>query len=563
MKKTLLFFVVCLLAGNVSVFAQSFGAGNLVVYRYGDGSTYTNGQLVPVFLDEYNTSGLLVKTRKVPSVANGVNKGLTGLLKLASDGKYQQEGMSTLSQDGKYITIIGYNAAVGATVPSAADGLVVGVIAADGSINTTTTLSSDPTTGLGAPRSAIIDISASEDANIWTNGFNNGVQFTTLGSTSSTRVSSAQNSPTTLGIFDNSLVAPIGTSGDLAYATPLPTSSKTFSIRGGLGTGNAINQVVEFPFSDRKVMYVVDDVNNQIRRYSTNGGGTDWINAKTYAVTETGLIKSITGTKTIDGTNTIFTLYVTSWGNDGTGTATSRLYKFSETVATQATGGLLSTSGTATALTLLATAPAGTVFRSVTMAPQGSTSIGTSALTVLPVSLTSFNGVKKDDAIQLKWTTASEKNNSHFDVLRSSNGKGFTAIGKVTGKGNSNQSVNYSFSDTNPLSGTNYYQLSQVDFNGNATRSNVVAVASGLEATNMTIYSDANSKEVKLNIFSANKTSGTVNIFDLQGKRIFSKTVELEKGYNNLSVALTINSGLFVATLETNSETISKKFTVQ
>ena len=305
-------------------------------------------------------------------------------------------------------------------------------------------------------------------------------------------------------------------------------------------------------------MYVVDDVNNEIRRYSTNGGGNDWINAKIFPVTETGFIKSITGTKTIDGANTVFTLYITSWGNDGTGTAASRLYKFSETVATQATGGLVATAGTATTLTLLATAPAGTVFRSVTMAPQGSTAIGTG---VLPISLKSFNGVKKDDTIQLNWETASEQNNAYFNVLRSTDGKKFSVIGKVDGKGNSNEIVNYNFLDINPSIGTNYYQLEQVDFDGESSKSEVIAVASGIRSTELTVYSTSNSNQIKMSVISGNSSPASIEIYSISGQKILSQTIKLNKGYNNVVLPVSLSSGIFVATLQTPSETISKKFT--
>ncbi|MDA9555855.1 hypothetical protein N9R54_06450, partial [Pelobium sp.] len=416
MKRKLLFISACLIANSFAALAQSFTAGNLVVYRYGDGSAYTNGQLVPTFLDEYTTSGALVKTRGVPSAVNGLNKGLTGLLKLSSTGKYQQEGVSTLSQDGKYITIFGYNAAVGATVPSSSDGLVVGVIAADGTINTTTTLSNDASTGLGAPRSAIID-----GNNIWANGFQNGVQYTTLNGTTSTRVSALQNAPTVLSIFNSSLIAPIGTFSTLAYSSPLPTTSVTFTTRAGIGSSPvSINQVVEFPIGNRRLMYAIDDVNSTIRRYYTNSGNTDWIAFGTNipSSAQTSLVKSITGVSQVVGSNTEITLYITTWGNDGTGSESSKLLTFKDTYVTPTTNPSAPTS--TSALTTLATAPAGTVFRSVTFAPQGSAAIGTG---VLPVKLASFSGQKQGETIQLNWTTVSEKNNSHFDVLRSIDGK--------------------------------------------------------------------------------------------------------------------------------------------
>jgi len=56
--------------------AGSFTAGNIIVYRVGDGS----GSLVlsgnPVFLDEYTPSGTLVQSIALPTSVNGSNQPL-------------------------------------------------------------------------------------------------------------------------------------------------------------------------------------------------------------------------------------------------------------------------------------------------------------------------------------------------------------------------------------------------------------------------------------------------------------------------------------------------------
>lgn len=549
MKKKLLLIGAMLLAGSVA-FSQGFTSGNVVVYRYGNGATYTNGELVPVYLDEYNTSGTLIKTWAVPTVSNGQNKGLTGLLKLSSTGKYQEEGASTLSQDGKYITIFGYNAAVGATAPNEADGLVVGVVAADGSLNTTTTLSSNPSTGLGAPRSAVID-----GTNIWANGFANGVQYTTLGATSSTRVSVNQNSPRTLSIINNNLIVPIGTFNTLAYTSSLPTSSTTFSTRGGIGTGVAINQVIEFQMGTRRLMYAVDDAAGTIRRYYTNSTNTDWIALGTNvtASPQTDLVKSITGVLNVVGANTEITLYLTTWGNDGTGTGSSRLITFKDTYVTP-TGSPAAPIST-TAVTTLATAPTGTVFRSVTMAPQGSSAIGTATL---PVSLVSFSGKKAENGIQLNWITSAESNNSHFDIMRSIDGKKFEKLGSIVGNGTSYTKINYSFTDESPMMGTNYYQLNQVDFNGTINPSNIISVQSGIEASNLNIFSKPGSQELEVKIYSPYFTDAKLVITDMSGRKVKETSLKLTKGYNLFSIDAKVEN-IFVATLTTASGTISKK----
>ena len=70
----------------------------------------------------------------------------------------------------------------------------------------------------------------------------------------------------------------------------------------------------------------------------------------------------------------------------------------------------------------------------------------------------------------LSWKTASEINNSHFEIERSNNGKDFIKIGEIAGQGTSNSTKRYQFTDKNPGSAQQYYRLKQVDFDGKFTR---------------------------------------------------------------------------------------------
>lgn len=96
----------------------------------------------------------------------------------------------------------------------------------------------------------------------------------------------------------------------------------------------------------------------------------------------------------------------------------------------------------------------------------------------LPVELMAFEGRRADDRVRLTWATASEENNSHFEVERSLTGKsGFEKIGRVKGMGNSQQKINYSFTDAGAfVPQTYYYRLRQVDYDGTAHYSKIVAV---------------------------------------------------------------------------------------
>jgi hypothetical protein len=89
----------------------------------------------------------------------------------------------------------------------------------------------------------------------------------------------------------------------------------------------------------------------------------------------------------------------------------------------------------------------------------------------LPVELSSFNSVIYGTNVKLNWTTASEINNSGFDIERS-NVKGqtsdeWTKISFVQGHGTTTSPNDYEFTDRNLSSGKYNYRLKQIDFNGN------------------------------------------------------------------------------------------------
>jgi hypothetical protein len=554
--------------GALYASAQSFTPGNLAVYRYGDGSAaLANSVTVPVFIDEYTTAGVLVKSRVIPATDNGANFKLTGLGRDAN-GKYVDEGISTLSQDGKYLTIFGYNQTAGGAVPTTANGLVVGVIAADGSYNSTTTLSNDATTGLGSPRSAIFD--GTQD--IWAGGSQNGITYTTLGATNSgTRISTGgQNSSKSLSIAKTSssgvfgaarlYAATAAASTELPYATPLPTSPTTFTTSTPFNAAITANQVLVLSVENRTIIYVVDDATNTIRRYYLNYSGAAIGPFATLSDANTTKIKSITAkVRGRVGTKTVVDVYATTWGDDGTGTGTSKLLTFTDSYLTTNPTDVNQVE-LATATTLLATAPANTLFKSVSLVPTGSTAIGTG---VLPVNLTGFNGKKSGVNVILNWATLSEQNNSYFDILRSGNGKDFYSIGKVTGNGNSNSKINYSFTDKSPEFGANYYHLNQVDFDGKSTTSETIAVNFGFsDNIIMALNPLEDHTGVGVTIDSPAMIEGKISLLSISGQQTASLNVKLQKGKNSFNIPAKLQPGVYVVSLYTAKGTTSQKISL-
>jgi hypothetical protein len=92
----------------------------------------------------------------------------------------------------------------------------------------------------------------------------------------------------------------------------------------------------------------------------------------------------------------------------------------------------------------------------------------------VPVELTAFFALNTDKGILLKWTTATESNNSGFSVERSINKVDFNEVTFVNGKGTTSEVSDYEYVDVISSPGKYYYRLKQIDFDGSFNYSNVV-----------------------------------------------------------------------------------------
>jgi hypothetical protein len=96
--------------------------------------------------------------------------------------------------------------------------------------------------------------------------------------------------------------------------------------------------------------------------------------------------------------------------------------------------------------------------------------------TVVPVELSAFNYTISQGKVNLSWRTATETNNSGFEIQRSRTAADWDVIGFVPGKGTSSEPAEYSFTDDPAVDGTYYYRLKQVDFSGQYQYSKTIEV---------------------------------------------------------------------------------------
>jgi hypothetical protein len=135
--------------------------------------------------------------------------------------------------------------------------------------------------------------------------------------------------------------------------------------------------------------------------------------------------------------------------------------------------------------------------------------------TPLPINLLFFSGKRENNNATLRWTTASEKDNEHFEILHSLNGKDFESIGKVKGSGTTNDIHTYHFLHEDISASRHYYQLKQVDVSGAVSFSEIVNV-NGLEPSeNVSLF--PNPFQDQLSISIDNWENSQIKIYNTLG----------------------------------------------
>jgi hypothetical protein len=532
MKKLLL--IACWLLVRSLGWCAPFTPGNIVVVRIGAGAAaMTPGEAQPVFLDEYTPTGLLVQTIALPTSVAGSNKRLTLPVSTAD----YSEGYISLSPDRQKLVVCGYDADVSTASVSATTSSttrrVIGVIDANGTVNTSTNLNTFNT---------VVVRSATMNGNdIWVTGGSGGIMYTTLGSTTFTNVASTTGR--CLDIYNGQLYATSAATGlrMATVGTGLPTTTgQTLTAFPGYPTSGSPYQFFLADLSATEpgldVLYTAD--NNLLRKYSKVSG--TWVDngiIGTSADRYRGLAARM------DGNNVIL---FAARKNDNTTNAGGEIVTFTDNTGYNA-------SFAAITPTLVVAAPANTVFRGLAITP------GTE---LLPVKLSAFTAQVVEKNVQLKWTTETEKNNAYFDVQRSVDARNFTTIGKVNAKGNTTSRTAYTFTDNHATSGKVYYRLQQVDKDGKVTTSYVLMVNTKDRQAAIKVMPATNQAAVELLLTANENMTASISITDMFGRLLAQKNLSLAEGTSRQTIEVpALTAGIYVATLTAgNGMLLNEKF---
>ncbi|MCU0442572.1 MAG: T9SS type A sorting domain-containing protein [Bacteroidia bacterium] len=185
---------------------------------------------------------------------------------------------------------------------------------------------------------------------------------------------------------------------------------------------------------------------------------------------------------------------------------------------------------------------------------------------VLPVSLLYFTGKNTRTDVTLNWATANELDNAGFYVERSTNGRNFTQVGFVQGKGTTNSNTRYAWVDQNAFvtAGARklYYRLVQRDFSGAQTTTPIVTVLSEVAITNKaTAYPNPFSNEVSIAVDSERDGILEVTVLDVTGRIVYQASESVKAGLSNIETTglQKLGNGMYIVRTKLNGITETQK----
>ncbi|KXX72380.1 T9SS type A sorting domain-containing protein [Flammeovirga sp. SJP92] len=183
---------------------------------------------------------------------------------------------------------------------------------------------------------------------------------------------------------------------------------------------------------------------------------------------------------------------------------------------------------------------------------------------VLPVVLTSLFGLQTEEGYLIKWTTASEQNNSHFMIEASNSKNNWIEVAEIDGQGNTNTSTDYEIL----LKGEQYtyYRLVQYDFDGSFEIFGILAQDISNLSNGLQIFPNALNKGQSVNLFFSNASADTMlslQLFDLSGNVIEQQVDrDYSSSYCQFALPYTLKSGIYLLNIIVGKDKYIKKIVV-
>lgn len=155
-----------------------------------------------------------------------------------------------------------------------------------------------------------------------------------------------------------------------------------------------------------------------------------------------------------------------------------------------------------------------------------------------PVTLTSYQlSITGNKEVAINWTTSAEEQNQYFTIERSVDGSTFSKIGQVAGS-NRTTGSQYQYIDPSPVTGNNFYRLSQTDFDGTTTYFTIKKATIIAAGKQLTLFPNPVQHTVTISVDQPWEGAFTINIIDARGKVVQTGHYQKTSGYWQKDVQL-------------------------
>jgi len=186
---------------------------------------------------------------------------------------------------------------------------------------------------------------------------------------------------------------------------------------------------------------------------------------------------------------------------------------------------------------------------------------------LIPVELASFSASVNGNDVTLSWITATELNNSGFQVERQAAEEDWVELGFVEGRGTTSESQVYTFIDKDLISGKYNYRIKQIDFNGSYKYYDLqeeidIAAPNSYDLSQNYPNPFNPTTKIKYSV----PVEGFVNIavFNILGEKVANLVNSIQKAGNyELSFdATNLSSGMYIYRMESGNYVSIKKMMI-
>lgn len=172
---------------------------------------------------------------------------------------------------------------------------------------------------------------------------------------------------------------------------------------------------------------------------------------------------------------------------------------------------------------------------------------------VLPVKFGSIKAYEKQNGIQLDWKVYSENKVKSYEVERSADARSYTTVGSLPALYNNTSDGDYGFFDANPLSGTSYYRIKNIDLDGKSSYSIVMKVNRNKTIKGLSLYPNpVVNGIVLLQGSDLGRGNYKINIFGANGQEMYKQQIKHNGGTISQTIALpsAISKGIYMLSVK-------------